>query len=288
MQIWRIQAGGIFRPAAGRASTLFRVRGHAAAGAVERSSVVGLASRSWVRWDIETALRQSASSRSQRRTKVNDRWIVDFRFRWSGSGQRGLASDVLARYATELGTPMSQQNALDRFAGKRIGDVTASAEQLVGRPLPGFADELQRRTLKAFETSLREVRGVEAFLQHQHLPRCLASSSTPKRIEFCLSLLKLGSYFGDNIFSADQVARGKPYPDIFLLAADRMDADRTTAVVIEDSPGGVQAALAAGMRVIGLLTATHLRHDHREKLRAAGTELVAADYNEVSKILATL
>jgi HAD superfamily hydrolase (TIGR01509 family) len=201
----------------------------------------------------------------------------------------GLANEVLARYATELGTPMSQQNALDRFAGKRIGDVTASVEQLVGGPLPGFTDELQRRTLKAFETGLREVWGVGAFLhEHRNLPRCIASSSAPERIKFCLSLLKLGSYFGDNIFSADHVARGKPHPDIFLLAADRMNADRSTAVVIEDSPGGVQAALAAGMRVIGLLAATHLRHDHREKLRAAGAELLAADYNEVSKILATL
>jgi HAD superfamily hydrolase (TIGR01509 family) len=201
----------------------------------------------------------------------------------------GLANEVLARYATELGTPMSQQNALDRFAGKRIRDVTASVEQLVGRPLPGFTDELQRRTLKAFETGLREVCGVGAFLhEHRNLPRCIASSSAPERIKFCVSLLKLGSYFGDNIFSADQVARGKPHPDIFQLAADRMNADRTTAVVIEDSPGGVQAALAAGMRVIGLLAATHLRHDHREKLRAAGAELLAADYNEVSKILATL
>ena len=215
--------------------------------------------------------------------------LLIFDFDGVVADSEGLASDVLARYATELGTPMSQQKALDRFAGKRIGDVTASVEQLVGRPLPGFADELQRRTLKAFETGLREVRGVGAFLrEHPDLPRCLASSSAPKRIEFCLSLLKLGSYFSDNIFSADQVARGKPYPDIFLLAADRMDADRTTTVVIEDSPGGVQAALAAGMRVIGLLAATHVRHDHREKLRAAGTELLAADYKEVSKILATL
>ena len=215
--------------------------------------------------------------------------LLIFDFDGVVADSEGLASDVLARYATELGTPMSQQNALDRFAGKRIRDVTASVEQLVGRPLPGFADELQRRTLEAFETCLREVRDVGAFLhEHQDLPRCIASSSAPERIKFCLSLLKLGSYFGDNIFSADQVARGKPYPDIFLLAADRMNADTTKAVVIEDSPGGVQAAVAAGMRVIGLLAATHLRHDHGEKLRAAGTELLASDYNEVSRILATL
>jgi hypothetical protein len=82
---------------------------------------------------------------------------------------------------------MSEQNALERFAGKRIGDVTASVEQLVGRPLPGFPDELQRRTLMAFETRLREVRGVGAFLrEHLDLPRCIASSSAPKRLRVAL------------------------------------------------------------------------------------------------------
>src|ERR1700760_4262907 len=95
----------------------------------------------------------------------------------------GLASDALARYVSELGVPISWRNALERFGGKRIGEVAASAEQLVGRPLPGFADELQQRTLAAFESGLQEVRGVSAFLrQHRAIPRCIASSSSPKRI----------------------------------------------------------------------------------------------------------
>jgi HAD superfamily hydrolase (TIGR01509 family) len=214
---------------------------------------------------------------------------VIFDFDGVVADSEGLACEVLARLATELGVPMSQREALDRFTGKRIGEVTAAVEQLANRSLPNFAEELQKRTLAAFETDLHEVAGVGRFLaEHQNIKRCIASSSAPKRIKFCLSILKLGSYFGENIFSAEQVARGKPYPDIFLFAAEQMGMEKPDIVVIEDSPGGVKAAVAAGMNVIGLLAATHLLPSHGDVLRAAGANLIAADYDEVSAIIARL
>jgi HAD superfamily hydrolase (TIGR01509 family) len=215
--------------------------------------------------------------------------LVIFDFDGVIADSEGLACEVLARFATELGVPMSTDEALDRFTGKRIGDVTATVEQLAGRPLPGFADELQRRTLSAFETDLHEVAGTRKFLdQHRALARCIASSSAPKRINFCLSVLKLADYFGDRIFSAEQVKRGKPHPDIFLFAASQMGVDSSRVVVIEDSAGGVRAAVAAHMPVIGLLAATHLKPDHADLLRAAGTELIAKNYDEVSDIIGRL
>lgn len=213
--------------------------------------------------------------------------IIIFDFDGVIADSEGLACNVLARYVSELGVPMSQQEAVDRFAGKRLSDVTALVERLVGSSIPGFADELQRRTLRAFESDLREVSGVGRFLEnHRHLRRCIASSSAPRRIRFCLSLLKLEGCFGDHIFSADQVARGKPHPDIFLYAAEKMQAAPDKTVVIEDSPGGVQAAVAAQVQVIGLVAATHLAPGHAEKLRAAGASLIARDYDEVAEIIA--
>ena len=215
--------------------------------------------------------------------------VVIFDFDGVIADSEGLACDVLARYVSELGVPMSRQEAIDRFTGKRIGDVTEAVERLVGSDLPGFQDELQRRTFSAFETDLREVSGVGGFLDsHRKLRRCIASSSAPKRIKFCLSVLKLDRYFDDNIFSADHVARGKPHPDIFLYAAKKMGVRNTQVVVIEDSPGGVQAAISANMRVIGLLAASHLTADHADKLKAAGATLIAQDYSEVSAILLRL
>lgn len=215
--------------------------------------------------------------------------VIVFDFDGVIADSEGLANDVLARFVSELGVPMSQQESIDRFAGKRISDVTALVERLVGKSIAGFADELQRRTLRAFESDIREVSGVGRFLEnHQHLRRCIASSSAPRRIRFCLSLLKLEDYFGDHIFSADQVARGKPYPDIFLYAAEKMQAAPDKTVVIEDSPGGVHAAAAAQMQVIGLVAATHLAPNHAEKLRSAGAHWIARDYDEVEKIIARL
>lgn len=199
----------------------------------------------------------------------------------------GLACAVLADLVTELGAPLTQQEVLEQFTGRRIGDVTAAVEGLIGRKIPDFPDRLLRRTLAAFETGLREIAGVRGFLEsHSDLRRCIASSSSLERIRFCLTILKLESCFGDALFSADVVERGKPYPDIFLYAAERMGVPPSEVIVIEDSPGGVRAAVGAGMRVIGLLAATHLAPGHGATLSAAGATWIANDYDDISRIIA--
>ena len=101
-------------------------------------------------------------------------------------------------------------------------------------------------------------------------------------------MLDLESKFPGGLYSAAEVKFGKPAPDLFLHAAQREGVHNSDAVVIEDSAGGVQAAVSAGMRVIGLLAASHVRPGHGEKLRAAGAAFIANDYGEVSKILGTL
>jgi HAD superfamily hydrolase (TIGR01509 family) len=200
-----------------------------------------------------------------------------------------VACDVLARFVTELGYPMSLDQSLDRFMGKRIGDVALAVEQLIGHPLPGFADELQNRTLAAFRTELHEVPGLTPFLRkHSSINRCIASSSAPERIRVCIEVLHLSNYLGQWIFSAETLKRGKPFPDIFLQAAERMGVDPKDIVVIEDSPGGVDAAVAAGMRVIGLLAASHIRPGHEEKLREKGATFIAFSYNDISSLLPRL
>ena len=104
----------------------------------------------------------------------------------------------------------------------------------------------------------------------------------------CLDLLDLTDLFGAHVFSASQVARGKPHPDIFLHAAEQMRTDPHDALVIEDSIGGVEAAVAAGMTVIGLLAASHIRDGHAARLRAAGAHYVAPTFAEAERITRTL
>lgn len=201
-----------------------------------------------------------------------------------------LANRVLAEIVSELGVPTTLDDSLRLYMGKRLHEVIAAIEANVGGPLPaGFAETFQERTLNALRGDLRAIEGARAYIEAlADVPRCIASSSSPDRLALCLEVLGLENYFGANVFSASSVARGKPYPDIFLHAAARMGADPHDCLVIEDSVGGVQAAIAAGMTVIGLLAASHIRDGHAARLKEAGAQHVAATFAEAETITRAL
>ena len=100
-------------------------------------------------------------------------------------------------------------------------------------------------------------------------------------------MTRLLGYFEPHIFSATQVARGKPAPDLFLFAANAMQVSPASCIVVEDSEPGVQAAVAAGMRAIGFTGGEHCRAGHAERLRAAGATAVAADMPRLSALLSS-
>lgn len=201
-----------------------------------------------------------------------------------------LANTVLAEVITELGVPTTADDSLRTYLGKRFHEVIATVEASVGRPLPqGFPEQFQARTLARFRDELRLIEGARAYIEEfATVPRCIASSSSPDRLALCLELLELTDLFGAHVFSASLVVRGKPHPDIFLFAAERMGVEPHDALVIEDSVGGVQAAVAAGMTVIGLLAASHIREGHAARLREAGAHHVAATFVEVTQITRAL
>ncbi len=114
--------------------------------------------------------------------------------------------------------------------------------------------------------------------------RCIASSSSPDRLAACLDILGLADSFGAHVYSASQVKRGKPHPDIFLHAARQVGVAPAEAIVLEDSEGGVRAAVAAGMTAIGFLGASHIGPGHAERLRAAGAHYIAESYAAAESI----
>ncbi len=176
----------------------------------------------------------------------------------------------------EIGIAMSAEEIMDRYLGISAATMCGDIERRVGRSLPvDFADTLRARVAAAFDAELAPIAGVETMLDALPFRRCVASSSAPERLRHSLSLTGLLGYFEPNIFSATQVARGKPAPDLFWFAADAMRAARANCVVIEDSVPGVQAAVAAGMQVIGFTGGAHCRPDHGERLRKAGAVAVA-------------
>jgi len=197
-----------------------------------------------------------------------------------------LANTVLAEIVTELGVPTTLEDSYRLYMGKRFVDVIAAVESSVGRPLPSsFASDYQARTLERFRRDLRFVDGARDYIDaFVHLPRCIASSSSPDRLALCLEVLDLRAAFSTHVFSASAVPRGKPDPDIFFHAAKQMGRAPADCIVIEDSVSGVTAGVAAGMTVIGLLAAKHIQAGHRERLASAGAHHVAGTFKEAEII----
>ena len=135
--------------------------------------------------------------------------------------------------------------------------MVAEIEAALGRPLPtAWEDEFRPLYEDAFTAELEAVDGIADVLahlasEHPAVPICVASSSSHRSIRRSLDLAGLRDHFGERIFSVDDVANGKPAPDVFLHAADRMGFDPSVCAVVEDSAHGVAAARAAGMRVFG-------------------------------------
>jgi HAD superfamily hydrolase (TIGR01509 family) len=173
----------------------------------------------------------------------------------------------------ELGWEITEAEIVERFVGVSDGAMERMIEEYLGRPLPlGWTESVQPRYREAFEAELTPVDGVIAALDaidEAGIPTCVASSGTHDKMRFTLGRTGLFERFAGRIFSATQVARGKPEPDLFQLAADTMGVPYDRCAVVEDSRPGVEAALAAGMR--GLAYAGGVTP--KERLELAGAEL---------------
>jgi HAD superfamily hydrolase (TIGR01509 family) len=165
-----------------------------------------------------------------------------------------LAVRVESQLLGELGWPLTEDEVLDRFVGRSDAHMIAAIEAQLGRPVPDFTEQYLARLHAAFEQELTPVDGVVAALDAVDaapLRSCVASSGTHEKMTRTLGLTGLWDRFDGRIFSATEVERGKPAPDLFLFAAATMGVHPTACVVVEDSRAGVAAARAAGMRVVG-------------------------------------
>ncbi|MGW5639281.1 HAD family hydrolase [Streptomyces sp. NPDC003832] len=172
-----------------------------------------------------------------------------------------ISNRLLAGYLTELGHPTTYEESLRDYMGSAMHRVHDLVEARTGTPLPAdFDDVFHARVFAAFERELKPVRGAEevlAKLAADGVPYCLASSGSHERIRVGHRTTGLSRWFEDGrIFSSQDVGRGKPAPDLFLHAAERMGVAPERCAVVEDSPLGVQAAVAAGMDVYGFTAMT--------------------------------
>lgn len=161
-----------------------------------------------------------------------------------------VAIKVDVRVLGELGLQMTEAEVVERFVGVSDAAFRRGIEALLERPLPeDWEASIEPRYREAFRRELTAVDGIEDALDRIPMPTCVASSGNHEKIRFSLGMAGLLERFEGRIFSATDVDRGKPAPDLFLHAAKRMGVQPAECAVIEDSAFGVAAGRAAGMRV---------------------------------------
>lgn len=194
-----------------------------------------------------------------------------------------IANRVMAETITATGIPITYEECRARFVGGTLQRVMDTVEEWLGRPLPaGWKEDFEARRNAAFRAELQPVPGAAAAVaavRAAGIPVCVASSGTFEKMNLTLGLTGLKDYFDGNIFSAASVARGKPAPDLFLHAAERMGQLPETCTVVEDSLLGVTAGVAAGMRVLA-----YAADGDADALKAAGGDPFA-DMTELPGLL---
>jgi HAD superfamily hydrolase (TIGR01509 family) len=192
-----------------------------------------------------------------------------------------LAVKVDVVVLRELGWPLSEAEVVERLVGRSDRDTKAAIEEQLGRKLPiEWEEQVQSRYRQAFAANLAPVEGVLEALDAITLPSCVASSGTHEYLRYTLRLTGLYERFEGRIFSAEDVARGKPAPDLFLHAAEQMATKPARCVVVEDSRSGVEAARAAGMRALAFAGGL----SPRELLEGPNT-IVFEDMRELPRLL---
>ena len=197
-----------------------------------------------------------------------------------------IASRVLAQVVSEQCFPLTAQQAIERFTGLSLATVLSSIEAQWGRRLPpDFREQLRTRDYAAFRAELKPIEGTAAVLERLTMARCVASSGVLEKIRLTLGTTGLLHYFEPRLFSAQMVARGKPAPDLFLFAAERMGVAPQDCVVVEDSVAGIQAARAANMVPVGFAGGGHAGPGYAQMLREAGATVVIDRMSELPQLL---
>ncbi|MEU2752233.1 HAD family hydrolase [Streptomyces collinus] len=194
-----------------------------------------------------------------------------------------ISNRLLAVYLTELGHPTSYEESIRDYMGSAMHRIHELVLERTGQRLPAdFDDVFHTRVFTAFEQELVAVAGAAEVLEKldaDGVPYCVASSGSHERIRVGHRTTGLDRWFDEErIFSSQDVGRGKPAPDLFLYAAERMAVSPERCVVVEDSPLGVQAAVAAGVDVYGFTAMTPA-----EKL--AGATRLFSDMGELADLL---
>lgn len=200
-----------------------------------------------------------------------------------------IATAVHVEALANCGYIISAEEYNERFVGMTDQQSYSVIESERGLPLPeDYHECVMAEISNRYARDLRATSGVRQTLQAINLKKCVASNSDTTKLCLALIVTDLHNFFWPHVFSASQVERGKPAPDLFLFAAKNMKTPAASCLVIEDSVAGTQAAVAAGMTVIGFVGGSHCLPGHGDKLTQAGAIMLFNHMAELPQILARL
>jgi len=200
-----------------------------------------------------------------------------------------IAAAVLSEALGRIGVALSATSAMRRFHGRRPADVFAAIQSATGKKLPpDFAAFVAAQTLRRLRSELRPIAHAAHALTWIRGPKAVASSSPPERIRTSLEVTGLMRFFDPRCFSASAVRKGKPAPDLFLLAAARGEVEPSACIVVEDSAPGIAAAVAAGMKPIGFVGGSLTPGRLAGELLATGARTIVADMRALKSAIADL
>lgn len=195
-----------------------------------------------------------------------------------------IANRVLAEVLTECGLPTTPEQALAEYKGRILADVTARAEERNGGPLPDWIERFESRRADAFRAELKAIDGAREAVEAVKtcgIGVAVATQGKPSKTALTLGITGLRELFDeDAVFTSYEVPRGKPFPDLFLNVASSRAVDPARCAVIEDTTLGVEAAVAAGMKVFA-----YAAESDPAALTAAGADATFTSMTEVPALL---
>ncbi|MFK7844606.1 MAG: HAD family hydrolase [Rhodothermales bacterium] len=201
-----------------------------------------------------------------------------------------ISLGLLIEYCSKYDVQVSLEEACEIFLGKPVNDSASEVNRIMGTSVPDVdIDLFQEQIFERFDKELNAVEGVIKALEQIDYPVCVASSSNLSRIQLSLRKTGLDKFFTKYLFSTDMVARGKPHPDVFLYACERMNVHPKDAIVIEDSPAGLMAAKAAGIKTIAFAGGVHAEQAKLiEKLLPLSPDILIHNMMELPPLIESL
>ena len=201
-----------------------------------------------------------------------------------------LTSIVTTECLNKRGVDTKLEDTLKRFVGMHE-DVKREhiAKDIGAENVDAFISETKLLTLQSYKKNLVPFKHVEPILKNLQIPFCVASNSRLISLEQKLKITKLNEFFNQqNIYVGSMVEKPKPAPDLYLLTAKMQNVKIEECLVIEDSVHGINAAVAAKMKVIGFYGASHCYHGYEKTLLDAGAQMVFKDLSEIPNIINTM